>query len=104
MSSDRPDIKEIREENDEEQDEEQFEKSEEFENQGFEYGAPLDDNPEHKYSEGHPESEAETEAEARIDDAAEKDHIEKDREDKARKNQKIQNAWILQLVSFLNIR
>lgn len=60
MSSDNAEIQEIREENDGLQDEEQVEKSEEFENQGFEYGAPLDDNPEHAYSEGHPEAQAAT--------------------------------------------
>jgi hypothetical protein len=45
MSSDDARTQEIREENDELEGEEQFEKSEEFENQGFEYGSPLDDNP-----------------------------------------------------------
>jgi hypothetical protein len=58
MSSDYARTQEIREENDELQDEEQFGKSEEFENQGFEYGSPLDDNPKHAYSEGNPEPTA----------------------------------------------
>lgn len=57
-------IREIREENDELQDEEQFEKSEEFENQGFEYGSPLDENPEPVYSERRPEAHAEAETRA----------------------------------------
>lgn len=72
MSSDNAEIQEIREENDELQDEEQFEKSEEFENQGFEYGAPLDDNPEHAYSEGHPEAVAKVEADEKAEAAVEK--------------------------------
>ncbi|WP_337863510.1 hypothetical protein [Nitrososphaera sp.] len=63
MSTDDPkkraEIDENREENDELQDIEQFERSEEFENQGFEYGAPLDDDPEHAYSEGEHDEEAE---------------------------------------------
>ena len=65
MSSDDAEKQEMQEENDELQDQEQFEKSEEFENQGFEYGAPLDENPEHAYSEGHPEEKAEAETEAK---------------------------------------
>jgi len=60
-SGDSAEKQEMRDENDELQDQEQFEKSEEFEDQGFEYGAPLDDNPEHTYSEGHAEQEAEAE-------------------------------------------
>ena len=64
MSSDNAEIQEIREENDELQEEEQFEKSEDFENPGFEYGVPLDDNPERTYSEGHPEAQAAAEAES----------------------------------------
>lgn len=54
MASDDARIQEIREENDELQDQEQFEKSEEFQNQGFEYDKPLDENPEHAYMEGQP--------------------------------------------------
>jgi hypothetical protein len=70
MSSDDAETQEMREENDELQDQEQFEKSEEFDDQGFEYGAPLDNDPEHIYSEGHPEEEAEAEAEAVEEDVA----------------------------------
>lgn len=88
MSSESAEKQEMKEENDELQDEEQFEKSEEFENQGFEYGAPLDDNPEHKYSEGHPEGEAEAESEAL--EEPENYKMSKDRE-AARKRQTTQN-------------
>jgi hypothetical protein len=65
------DIQERKEENDELQDTEQFERSEEFVNQGFKYGQPLDDDPEHLYSEGSPEGDvvAETEAEADLEQA-----------------------------------
>ncbi|MEW5839539.1 MAG: hypothetical protein AB1753_00915 [Thermoproteota archaeon] len=63
MSTDDPkkraEIDENMEENDELQDIEQFERSEEFENQGFEYGAPLDDDPEHAYSEDEHDEETE---------------------------------------------
>lgn len=69
MSADNDaDLQERREENDELQDHEQFEKSEEFVVQGFEYGDPLDDNPQHAYSEGRPEDDAMAAAEG--DDAA----------------------------------
>lgn len=73
MSSDNIEAErqEMQEENDELQDEEQFEKSEEFENQGFEYDAPLDPDSEHTYSEGHPEEVAAQEAEAEADNKAE---------------------------------
>ena len=59
MSSDNAERQEIKEENDELQDVEQFEKTEEFKEQGFEYGAPLDDDPEHSYSEEKDEPEQE---------------------------------------------
>lgn len=73
MSSDNVEAErqEMKEENDELQDEEQFEKSEEFENQGFEYDVPLDPNSEHSYSEGHPEEVAAEQAEAEADNKAE---------------------------------
>lgn len=68
------DIQERKEENDELQDTEQFERSEEFVNQGFEYGQPLDDDPEHLYSEGSPEGDtaAEIDAEADLEPAKRK--------------------------------
>ena len=67
MSSDSAERQEMKEENDELQDAEQFDKTEEFEEQGFEYGAPLDDNPEHSYSEEKDEPEQQTTAEQEID-------------------------------------
>lgn len=71
MSADNDaDLQERREENDELQDQEQFEKSEEFVTQGFEYGDPLDDNPQHAYSEGHPEDDAMAAVERGNDDTA----------------------------------
>jgi hypothetical protein len=66
MSSDSAKRQEMKEENDELQDVEQFEKTEEFEEQGFEYGAPLDDDPEHSYSEEKDEPAQETTAEQEI--------------------------------------